>query len=255
MSPTNWHNSPVTLFGVDLAWGERNPDGVASIRFPEGAASAPEPPEIALVQGDSQLFEFIRERMKNDSVFVAIDAPTIGPNETGSRPADRECSRLFRKEEAGCHPVNRRLCQRPFRIAEALGSQGFQLTSDLSRGPRLLAEVYPHPAMIRFFGIAKTIKYKRGNVARRREEFSRYQGLTRRLVRNAFSDLPQSASVDVLLSESWNKGIEDQLDAFFSSLIGWWHLRHLGEKSQQLGEEETGTILLPNPSAPGVLEA
>lgn len=250
MNRRKWLDHPVTLIGVDLAWGDRNPDGLVSLRFPAGVTSAPESIEVSLTQGDDEFLSSIRMKEETELIFVAIDAPTIGPNKTGSRPVDQECSQLFRREEAGCHPVNRNLCQRPFRIAEALREQGFELSSDLSRGPRLLAEIYPHPAMIRFFGIPRTIKYKRGRVAERREEFSRYQDLTRALLRSQFPTLTLNDFLEMLLSDPWNKGTEDQLDAFFSSLIGWWHLRYLGRQSQQLGNEETGTILLPNPLTP-----
>lgn len=250
MKLSSWHDEPVTLFGVDLAWGDRNPDGLARLDFPDGALSPPVSIEVSLVRGENFLLDALVETADTVPVFVAVDAPTIGPNETGSRPVDRECSRLFRREEAGCHPVNRGLCQRPFRIAEALAKRGFALSSDLSRGPRLLAEVYPHPAMIRFFGIPKTIKYKRGPVQHRRREFSRYQDLTKQLLARHFLEPAGQPIIDELLSAPWSKGVEDRLDALFCGLIGWWHLRHLGTQSETLGDEKTGGILLPNPSPP-----
>ncbi|MDF1850559.1 MAG: DUF429 domain-containing protein [Verrucomicrobiales bacterium] len=253
MNQSDWHLRSVTVLGIDLAWGDRNPDGIVSLRFPHGVLAPPEGFEVSLVRGDSSLLNFVDART-SDLVFAAVDAPTIGPNETGSRPVDRICSRLFRSSEAGCHPVNRTLCQRPFRIAKAFQERGFQLSSDLTRGSHLLAEVYPHPAMIRFFGLAKTIKYKRGPVANRRVEFSRYQDLTRQLLAIQFSELSHLSPVETLLSEPWSKGIEDQLDALFSSLIGWWHLHHLGASSECLGDEKTGTILLPNPETSPLAE-
>ena len=248
MKENEWHHHPVTLLGIDLAWGEKNPDGVAILRFPDGILSPPDPSEVSLIHGESALFERIESESRVEFLFIAIDAPTLGPNLTGARPVDRECSRLFRREEAGCHPVNRSLCPRPLQIAEKLERDGFSLSSDLTRNRRLLCEVYPHPAMIRFFGLPKTIKYKRGPVAARRKEFSRYQSLTREFVLREFSDLKDDVELNRLFAEPWKKDVEDQLDAFFSALIAWWHLRYLGDKSEVLGDEKTGAILLPKPS-------
>lgn len=238
---------PVTLIGLDLAWGERRPDGICRLRFPEGVTAPPREIEVGLTHGDEALFSWLEERAVDERIFVTVDAPTIGPNLEGSRPVDRECSRLFRREEAGCHPVNRTLCRRPFRVASQFEERGFQLTAELSRGPRALAEVYPHPAMIRFFRLARTIKYKKGSVADRREAFRRYQEELRRFLEAHLPDLPSRPTVENLLSAPWTKDDEDRIDGFFCSLIGWWHLLHAGTQSEVLGDERTGSILLPNP--------
>ncbi len=42
-----------------------------------------------------------------EGCIVAIDAPTLVPNETGRRPAEAECQRLFGRYQAGPHPANR----------------------------------------------------------------------------------------------------------------------------------------------------
>lgn len=246
MNDPDWQNTSFAIIGIDLAWGDRNPDGVTRLLFPDGVQSDRFAIDIRLSRGDEALLSLVDYPHRPDHILLAIDAPTIGPNESGSRPVDRECTSRFGKFEAGCHPVNRALCQRPFRIAERLESEGFRLDSDLGRSSRLAAEVYPHPAMIRWFGLDRTIKYKRGPVAERRKEFARYQGHVREFLSREFSGLSSAPAVQEVLTLSWTKQQEDQLDSFVCALIGWWHVRFAGSRSEILGDTVTGQILLPS---------
>ena len=176
--------------------------------------------------------------------MVAIDAPTICRNDEGSRPVDKECSRLFRRYEAGCHPVNRRLCVRPFRIAKIFQTKGFLLTTDPAT-PRLVSEVYPHPATIRLFGLEKTIKYKKGKVAEKREEFSRYQDHLTKFLSRELPALANSKPHAELLVTPWTKKIEDQVDSILCTAIAHRHLTYQGRKSEVLGDDHEGHILIP----------
>lgn len=235
----------LSIVGIDLAWGESNPDGITRLEFENGIRSAPTLLETSLVRGEEELLARVQSTPCRQQ-FVAIDAPTICRNETGARPVDLECSRIFRKEEAGCHPVNRRLCQRPFRIAGALAGAGYALTAALAETRRQVAEVYPHPAMIRLFGLSKTIKYKRGPVAGRRNEFQRYQDCFRRFLKTHFAVILEEREVQRLLSLPWKKDHEDELDSLFCAVIGWWHVSHGGAASEILGDAESGQILIPS---------
>jgi predicted RNase H-like nuclease len=48
-----------------------------------------------------------------------------------------------------------------------------------------------------------------------------------------------------LLEARWTKDIEDQTDSLVCALIGDWHWRHGGERTQVLGDRETGFFLIP----------
>ncbi|MDA9924307.1 DUF429 domain-containing protein [Verrucomicrobiales bacterium] len=237
-------SGPLTIFGFDLAWGEKNRDGICRMSFPDGLNGKPCRIASSLTHGDDALLKAVKE-CRTNTIFLAIDAPTLAPNESGSRPVDRECSQRFRKQEAGCHPANRRLCQRPLRVADALRNEGFLLSPDFTKGNKLAAEVYPHPAMVRWFGLGKTIKYKRGRIVERRAEFSRYQSLLWEFLCDEFPHLLSDEVVEELLSLAWTKDQEDRLDALLCALIGWWHLRFGGKKSEILGNDISGHILLP----------
>ena len=91
------------FIGVDLAWGERNASGFAALspgrrglRLRESAALGP--------------LEAIAERIRRlpGDWVIAIDAPLIVPNETGSRPCDREVSRQYGSRHAGAYPASLR---------------------------------------------------------------------------------------------------------------------------------------------------
>ena len=56
-----------------------------------------------------------------------------------------------------------------------------------------------------------------------------------------------SAELLSLLDLPWTKDVEDQTDAFFCALIGYWHWLHRGEKSEVLGDLSTGFMLIPRP--------
>lgn len=232
------------IIGIDLAWGEKNPDGVTFFVFPDGLDHAPTQLSTRLTHGDDALFESLNPVLPMERVMVALDAPTICRNDEGSRPVDKECTRLFGRFEAGCHPVNRRLCVRPFRVAEAFQQRGFALTTDPDT-PRFVTEVYPHPATIRLFGLEKTIKYKKGRVAEKRAEFSRYQDHLAEYLSREMPWLANSETHCELLTQPWKKPIEDQVDSMLCAAIAYRHLKYHGEKSEILGDDLDGHMLIP----------
>jgi predicted RNase H-like nuclease len=233
----------VLIGGVDLAWGERQPDGVCLARIHRGFLQVE---FIGLSRGDEALLALLAGQLdRHGAAFLALDAPVVCPNETGSRPVDREAQKIFRRYHAGPHPCNRRLCPRPLRLVEKLKATGFAPGWETAQRDRLLAEVFPHPALVRWGGLERTIKYKRGPVPARRAEFKRLQTLIRQILCTHFSDVLLGPAVDALLARDWSKGIEDQTDAFLCLLMAWQHWRSGGTETQVLGSLETGFLLVP----------
>jgi predicted RNase H-like nuclease len=111
--------------------------------------------------------------------------------------------------------------------------------------PRLAAEVYPHPAMVRLFRLPRIIKYKKGPVAARRLEFRRLQRLIAALLATEFPFLALDADTPALLAAPWTKPVEDRTDALFCALIALWHVHYAGTRSEIIGDLATGFILLP----------
>ncbi len=233
----------VLLIGIDLAWGEKKHDGICFLEWDgkRGAVAG-----FAYPQGDRELLVTIRKKMGSQrSVFVTVDAPIVCPNRTGTRPVDRLTHRMFHREHAACHPANLTQCPRPPRIARLLQKEGFRVGWQPAAGKKTVAEVYPHPAMVRMFGIPKIVKYKKGSVVERRKEFRRLQNLLRRCLQKKFPRLAIDPEARSLLGQRWSKPVEDQTDALFCALIGLWHWMHQGQQSEVIGDLQTGFILLP----------
>lgn len=234
---------PVLLVGVDLAWGEKKHDGVCFLEWDgrKGRVAG-----FSYPHGDRELLDAIKNRAEGwQSAFVTVDAPIVCPNRTGTRPVDRLTHRMFHREHAACHPANLIKCPRPPRIARLLRREGFQVGWQPVAGKKSVAEVYPHPAMVRMFGIPRIVKYKKGTVDERRKEFRRLQRLLEGCLRKKFPGVTIDAETRSLLAQKWSKPVEDRTDALFCALIGLWHWMHRGRQSEVIGDLKRGFILLP----------
>jgi len=225
-----------------MAWGEKNPDGLCCL-FYDGRKIKVH--DIKLTHGEDELFSNIMEWVKlADTGLVAVDAPLIIKNERGMRPVDKLTHGIYRKQHAGCHPAYLGKIQRPVRFAERLGEMGIPTTHKIPRKGFSVIEVYPHISMLHAFGLGQILKYKKGRVAQRRVEFSRYQKLLLKSLVNFFPRVCVDENLDVFLRIApWNKALEDQTDGLFCALIGWYHWFWDGKRSEVLGDEESGFIV------------
>lgn len=144
----------VYFVGVDLAWGERSPTGVAAIDAGGTLCHV----GVAGADGDvlSQLEPYLR-----GSCVVGVDAPLVVVNPRGNRPCEAELNRDFRRFDAGAHPANTGLPWfadggRGARLCAALGLDLDPRSTSIRRA----LEVYPHAASVVLFGLHKTLKYK-----------------------------------------------------------------------------------------------
>lgn len=236
---------PFLIVGLDLAWGERNGDGVCLLAATDTDARVL---ETAHVFGDAALLDWLSTRLPPAPApaMLLFDAPLLCPNATGSRPVDRLTHTLFGRFHAGAHPANAVRCPRPLRLAALVQEKlGFTVGWQNPRAARLAVETFPHPAMVRWLALARIVKYKRGPVVARRGEFARLQGLLRTCLSARFPGLAETPVLRETLSARWTKPAEDRLDAFVCALIGYQHWRDDGARSQTIGDDRTGFILLP----------
>jgi predicted RNase H-like nuclease len=130
-----------------------------------------------------------------------------------------------------------------------LRETGVNIDFNLKKATRIATEVYPHPAMILLFELNRIIKYKKkpknGSREVQKEEFKRLQSLLRKCLGAHFPELECSPQIQTLLDTSWKKEIEDQTDAFFCALLGYFHWRSNGHLCRVVGMLEEGFILLP----------
>src|SRR4051794_36373466 len=139
--------------GIDLAWGEKSPTGVAVLDsngtlLEVSAQDTDDSIAVALTPYDGPC-------------LVAIDAPLVVTNPAGNRPCEAALNRDFARFDAGAHPGNTAKPEfatqpRGARVAELLGLD----IDPASTAPRRAIEVYPHPAIVALFRVGRTLKYK-----------------------------------------------------------------------------------------------
>jgi predicted RNase H-like nuclease len=144
----------VYFVGVDLAWGERKPTGIAAVDA-DGVLR-----HVGAAITDADILAGLEPYLTGDCV-VAFDAPLVVTNPSGTRGCEAALNRDFRRFDAGAHPANTGLAWfsdggRGARLCRALNL-------DLNPGsssPRTGMEVYPHAAAVSLFDLPRTLKYK-----------------------------------------------------------------------------------------------
>jgi predicted RNase H-like nuclease/ppGpp synthetase/RelA/SpoT-type nucleotidyltranferase len=140
--------------GVDLAWGQKNPSGVA-VLDDRGRLL-----HVSAQSDDDSIVAALTPYVDGGCV-VGIDASLVVENPTGNRPCEAALNRDFARFDAGAHPSN--TGKREF----AEGTRGARLADRLgldmdptSISQRRAIEVYPHPATVALFRLGRTLKYK-----------------------------------------------------------------------------------------------
>lgn len=99
--------SGAIFFGFDSAWTDspRNPGAICAIAYsPHGDVTFEEPKLVSFDEAS----EYIRETCVGYGyAMVAIDQPTVVPNEKGSRPVDKVAGSLVSFIGGGVQPANR----------------------------------------------------------------------------------------------------------------------------------------------------
>jgi predicted RNase H-like nuclease/ppGpp synthetase/RelA/SpoT-type nucleotidyltranferase len=236
--------------GVDLAWGERRPTGLAVLD--ENGRLL----QLSSVRSDDDIAVALAPYVEGDCL-VGIDAPLIVTNAEGNRPAEKQLNRDFARFDAGAHPVNSskpelRDGPRGARLAARLG-----LAMDARPGrARRAIEVYPHPATVALFGLGRTLKYKNKpgrTVAQMRSELIVLMGLLEGLAEatpaldlaattSGWADL--MAAVERAERKSDLRVVEDQVDAVICAYVALFSER-VPDLTTTYGDSGTGFIVTP----------
>jgi predicted RNase H-like nuclease len=235
--------------GVDLAWGERNPTGVAAVD-PDGVLR-----HAGAAGSDDDVLAQVAPFVDGPCV-VAFDAPLVVVNPSGNRPCEAALNRDFRRFDAGTHPANTGLAwfADGGRAARLAGTLRLDL-DPRSAAARKALEVYPHAASVALFGLAKTLKYKQKqgrDVAGLRSELLRLMAFLEGL-RSASPSLevaacPQWVELKAAVAHATRKSelrrAEDPVDAVLCAYIA----RHATARPDDVtiyGDPATGCIVTP----------
>jgi predicted RNase H-like nuclease/ppGpp synthetase/RelA/SpoT-type nucleotidyltranferase len=238
--------------GVDLAWGDRQPTGLAVLD--EDAHLL----HVSTVRTDEEIRTALTPYVEGPCL-VAIDAPLIVANPTGSRPAEQELTRDFRRFEAGAHPSNTGKPEfangtRGARICKMLG-----LDMDPRSGRKRRAiEVYPHPATVVLFGLGKTLKYKAKpgrSLDLLRSELLLLMDHVERLVTTERTWRDLRTQVETATRKVDLRHVEDQVDAVVCAYVALYAERW-PERTTTYGDFERGYIVTPTlPDAHATIRA
>lgn len=235
-----------SVVGIDLAWSSRNLTGVAigSIELGEVVVTQTE-----LARDLSSIVDRIASLPP--PVTIAIDAPTIVPNESGMRECERLLQRQFGAFGAGPFPGNRRL------LGKCNGGtpRGTELIALLGRTTGALEvglppayhagvyvmEVFPAPALYRLFGRVPRYKKKPARTWEScRAELGAYLDLLTSL-KTPCLRFPTTLTVSDQRGVAF-KGLEDQIDAVLCAYLA--ALAWSGEV-ESVGTIEGGYVVLP----------
>jgi predicted RNase H-like nuclease/ppGpp synthetase/RelA/SpoT-type nucleotidyltranferase len=233
--------------GVDLAWGQRKPTGLAVLD------DAGQLVHVSAAGTDDEIVAALAPYAEGDCL-VAIDAPLIVPNETGNRPAEAALNRDFARFDAGAHPSNtgkpELVKPRGAVIASRLGLD----MNPRSGRPRRAIEVYPHPATVALFRLGRTLKYKNKtgrSLEALRGELLVLMGLLEGLadedppllVDGAWKELV--TRVEDATRKSELRVVEDQVDAVLCAYVALFATRR-PEATTTYGDFAGGYIVTPS---------
>ncbi|MBP0022354.1 MAG: DUF429 domain-containing protein [Cyanobacteria bacterium SBLK] len=238
------------FLGIDLGW-QSGASGLSCLEWQDR--------ELVVLDCQRQesieeIFAWVEEWSGDRPALVAVDAPTLIPNATGTRVPDRLTHKYFGRYHAGCYPANLGLpfAERTVRFGLGLEERGFQHAPKIlpkSLG-RYQIEVFPHPAIVHLFGLERILKYKKGRLSDRKQELQKLHNYMQRGLSNLepslISCIPWPDNFAQFKTREF-KDLEDRLDSIICAYVGahWWYWGN--EKNLVLGDKTTGYIVVPNP--------
>lgn len=241
--------SDVHFVGIDLAWGERKPTGIAVLD------DAGRLVHLGVASDDPSIKAAVAPYVEGDCV-VAFDAPLVVNNPTGQRPSETALNRDFAKFEAGAHPTNTGKPEfagtpRAARLAAALDLD----VDPASTSTRRAVEVYPHPATVALFRLGRTLKYK----AKPGRTFAQLRSELMRLMDHVEALAQANPSLRVADHDAWAevrhavqtaekkselRRAEDPVDAVICAYVALFATRRPGDVTIY-GDAETGATVTP----------
>lgn len=242
--------------GFDSAWADnpKAPGAICAVGLENGHAVRFHAPRLASFD---QALAFIREHRSDSGVtLVALDQPTLVPNQTGMRPVERAAASLISWLGGGVQPSSRArrgmFCDDApvWWFLRALGAEENPEQARVATGGLHLMEVFPAIALpsleAGFFGRKKAPHY---NPDRRKTflpaDWGRVAEAAARQARMlGCADLADWCS-EVATIAAPRKADQDKLDAALCTLIALhWRLRPRQE-SLMLGDLTGGYMVLP----------
>lgn len=239
------------FIGVDLGW-KSQPSGLCCLKWAESQLYLQDLDRIAEV---ADILIWIDKHTAQVDAIVAVDAPTIIANATGTRLADKLTHKYFGRYHAGCYPANLSLAfaDRTVNFGVELEQRGFIHAPEITpqKLGRYQIEVFPHPAIVELFNLPLILKYKKGRLSERRLELIKLHQYIVQVLPTfepklhltyaegcaLFAEIPSTGAA--------LKALEDRLDSLICAYVAayWWYWGK--RKNIVLGDRNSGYIVVP----------
>jgi predicted RNase H-like nuclease len=252
------------VLGIDAAWTERNASGYALVEMEDRRwrlrAAASDLQKFALAcglhRGEGQGANLALRCVENAlggrlPDLIAVDMPLSRKPIDGRRTSDIAVSRRFGAQKCATHsPSEERPGKVGFRLHEACKARGYALiTSTPWTHARALAEIYPHPALLRLMKSDERVRYKvnKTRIYWRDRSSEQRLSLVKDELRSIVVQLDKVISgtqaafdrqfdLDRLKGFSALKPAEDMIDAIVSAWIGTTILEN---NAEAFGDEDS----------------
>jgi len=257
--------------GIDIAWSERNPSGVAVIESEGMLIRA-----SGDVRTNEDLCDFAELKDGEDAV-VAIDAPLIVNNADKQRPVERWLMEMFGPYDAGPYPAN--LANSAFQptgriqqLVKLLEGLSFKQEASVRKQEpqRVFLEVFPSPAQVILFPCrtqrghthCRPLRYKHKAGRKWVEvqcEWDMYRARLRSLqtkdpALKLSPEVNKALSVDVSeLTGVRYKVLDDLVDGIFCAYLAYYFWYWGEERCWVVGDTKDGYVTLPRCSLPNCL--
>ena len=242
------------IFGFDSAWADKIPGAICALSFDTCGRASFEPPAQASFK---KALEFINTGNDFARVVVALDQPTIVPNATGMRPAERVAASLLSYTGGGVQPAYR-CCNKAkmfgdgapiWKFKKALAADDDPQRARSRHSGLFLVEVFPALALP---GLYAPFACPRGapkyNPKSQKFHLGDWEAVVKATGATA-KDLGLSDGVKwcsaVPTKAKPAKSEQDCLDSVFCALIGFIWLACSPSASMMLGDLKSGYIVTP----------
>ncbi|MEH1863756.1 MAG: DUF429 domain-containing protein [Nostoc sp.] len=239
------------FIGIDLGWRSQ-PSGLCCLEWVDGQLQLL---DLDRKEAIADILTWIDHSVQPDEpAVIAVDAPTLIPNATGSRLPDKLSHKYFGKYHAGCYPANQNLpfSDRTINFGLELESRGFAHAPTIQpqKLSRYQIEVFPHPAIVNLFNLERILKYKKGRLTERRLELIKLQNYVLNILPSLSPPLHPlrlcgSFLLEIPTTGAALKATEDKLDSLICAYVAayWWYWGE--QRNLVLGDRTTGYIIIP----------
>lgn len=241
------------IIGFDSAWTGKK-GAICALSLGPSSGVDFRPPELA--DFDEALAYVRSQRDLHDFCLVAVDQPTLVPNETGCRPVDRVAASLVSYIGGGVQPANRSKTllfgeAAPFwRFKDALGARECPEESRSSHSGLFLIEVFPALALPAlnpaFYGRLRGPKYNPANRRFRLQDWQSVARTVRQYAQMAKLDAVEAWAREAGLISSPRKADQDRLDSVLCAIVGYHWRTKPREQSIMIGDLTFGYMIAPS---------